>query len=44
LTEPRKYLKVPIDRITVSLNANNHANFVYNGKVIEDTEIVEVNK
>jgi hypothetical protein len=32
------------NRITVSLNANNHANFVYNDKVIEDTEIVEVNK
>lgn len=30
------------NRITVSLNANNHANFVYNGKVIEDTEIVEI--
>ncbi len=32
------------NRITVSLNANNHTNFVYNGKVIEDTEIVEINK
>ncbi len=28
--------------ITISLNANNHADFVYNGKQIQDTEIIEV--
>ncbi|MDJ0735358.1 MAG: hypothetical protein QNJ47_15095 [Nostocaceae cyanobacterium] len=32
------------NRVTVSLNANNHAALAVNGKLIEDTEIIEVPK
>ena len=32
------------NRIKVSLNANNHADWTSNGKLIEDTEIVQVSE
>ncbi|MGH8001360.1 MAG: hypothetical protein ACREPR_18545 [Brasilonema sp.] len=30
------------NRITVSLNTNTHEGFIYNGKLIQDTKIIEI--
>lgn len=36
-------LKPGQNEITVNLNANGHESLMYNGQMIEDTEIIEVN-